>query len=104
MIIALQPYTKRKTMAKSKIDLNALLEDIQDEPPSPSVPTRGARARRAVAEDVSEPTVLVGANLHPRYARNLAFLHAETGRSKKELMQEALDLLFRAKGGPNLEL
>ncbi len=93
-------------MTKPKPNLNALLEDIPDEPPSPSVPTRGARARRGVVEDVSEPepTVLVGANLHPRYARNLAFLHAETGRSKKELLQEALDLLFRAKGGPNLEL
>jgi hypothetical protein len=46
--------------------------------------------------------VLVGANLPPKYARNLAFLHAETGRSKKELLQEALDDFFVKKGGRNL--
>lgn len=48
--------------------------------------------------------VLVGANLSPVYARNLALLHAETGRTKKDLLQEALDMLFRAKGGKALGL
>jgi hypothetical protein len=47
---------------------------------------------------------LVGANLPPAYARNLALLHAETGRSKKDLLQEALDMLFTAKGGAALKL
>jgi hypothetical protein len=31
-------------------------------------------------------------------------LHAETGRSKKELLQEALDMLFTAKAGAGLKL
>lgn len=87
-------------MAKPKPNLNALFDGIPDEP-NPSVPTRAGH--RGVIPN-TERTVLVGANLSPRYARNLAFLHAETGCSKKELLQEALDLLFRAKGGPNLEL
>jgi hypothetical protein len=91
-------------VAKPKPNLNALLEDIPADEPNPSVPTRGARARLRGVVQNTERTVLIGANLSPRYARNLAFLHAETGRSKKELVQEALDLLFRAKGGPNLDL
>jgi hypothetical protein len=51
----------------------------------------------------NEPTVLVGANLPPIYARNLALLHAETGRSKKQLLQEALDMFFTAKGGAGIK-
>ncbi|AXV18543.1 hypothetical protein CYG48_22155 (plasmid) [Neorhizobium sp. SOG26] len=60
------------------------------------------RSRRNAGPS-SEPTVLVGANLPPIYARNLALLHAETGRSKKQLLQEALDMLFTAKGGAGIK-
>ena len=52
----------------------------------------GERRRRAPAEE--GPTVMVGANLAPIYARGIAYLHAKTGRSKKDLVQEAYDLLF----------
>lgn len=45
-----------------------------------------------------EQTVMVGANLPKTYARQLAHLHAETGRSKKALVQEGLNLLFAAHG------
>lgn len=67
-----------------------------------------ARAPVAAAEPVADvaerKTRLVGANLPPRYARNLALLSAETGRDKKELLQEALDWLFTSKGGRALDL
>jgi hypothetical protein len=63
----------------------------------------GPAPRLADSRDMSG-LVLVGANLSPSYARNLALLHAETGRTKKELIQEALDMLFRAKGGRALGL
>ena len=59
--------------------------------------------RRGRSKGASEQrTVLVGANLPPSYARNLALLHAETGKTKKELLQEALDMLFVQKGGHRL--
>lgn len=85
-------------MAKAKPNLIGLLDNIPDAPPPPAQPGRTRRA-----EPAAEPTVLVGANLPPRYARNIAILHAETGRSKKELMQEALDMLFTAKGGAGIK-
>lgn len=37
---------------------------------------------------------LIGAELPPVYQENVRLLHATTGRPKKELMQEALDMLF----------
>ncbi|WP_367957663.1 ribbon-helix-helix domain-containing protein [Aquibium pacificus] len=64
--------------------------------------TRQSR-ERPYADAGTEKTVLVGANLPPAYARNLAYLHAETGRSKKQLLQEALDMLFTAKGGAGIK-
>lgn len=84
-------------MAKKQPSLAGVLDDL---PPAPVPAPVVARARRAAASSEPDPTptALVGANLHPSYARNLAMLHAETGRSKKDLLQEALDLLFTAKG------
>lgn len=93
-------------MAKAKPNLIGLLDDIPDEPP-PAIsrprprPSRIRKETEPVVE--GQPTVLVGANLPPAYARNLALLHAETGRTKKELLQEALDLLFTAKGGAGIK-
>ena len=77
------------------------LASVLDGLPEPVRPqTQTPPARRAKAQDKPEQgTVLVGANLPPSYARNLALLHAETGRTKKELLQEALDMLFVQKGG-----
>lgn len=80
-----------------KPSLAGVLDDLPAEPAPSPVPSR-ARRRPLEPATPPEPTALVGANLHPSYARNLAFLHAETGRSKKLLLQEALDLLFVAKG------
>lgn len=88
-------------MAKSKPNLAATLDGLPDNPAPSQIVDVPARRRRATAQ---ESTVLVGANLPPRYARNLAMLHAETGRGKKELIQEALDMLFTAKASPNIRL
>lgn len=89
-------------MAKPKPNLNVAVEDIPERP-APITAQRSTRPRRDMTEAASQ-TVLVGANLEPRYARNLALLHAETGKSKKELLQKALDMLFTSAGGANLKL
>lgn len=85
-------------MAK-KPNLSAALDNLpaieQRNTQPPTRPRRGA-------SPALDNTVLVGANLAPSYARNLALLHAETGRSKKDLLQEALDMLFVSKGGAQL--
>lgn len=80
-------------MAKPKPNLAGLLDDLPDATPAAEQTSKPKASAPAGA------TVLVGANLPPAYARNLALLHAETGRSKKELLQEALDMLFVSKGG-----
>lgn len=88
-------------MAK-KSNLAASLDDVLSSASVVVTPSTPAPRRRSnTAADTTE-TVLVGANLPPRYARNLALLHAETGKSKKELLTEALDMLFVAKAGKNL--
>lgn len=85
---------------KPKPNLAFVLDDI---PPQEAPKQR--RRRKSSEVEASDPvTVLVGANLDPSYAQNLAFLHAETRRSKKDLLQEALDMLFVAKGGRYLKL
>ena len=84
-------------MGKPKPNLAGVLDDLPQpirEAPAAAKPTKEAPHQGG--------TVLVGANLSPSYARNLALLSAETGRSKKQLLQEALDMLFVKAGGPNL--
>ena len=85
-------------MAPKKPNLAAALDVI--EPPRAAM-TAAARPRRSEPADAGD-TVLVGANLPPAYARNLAILHAETGKSKKELLQEALKMLFVSQGGRSI--
>lgn len=58
--------------------------------------------RRRSSTGAQHETVLVGANLPPRYAANIRILHAETGKDKKVILAEALDMYFAAKGGANL--
>lgn len=85
-------------MAKPKVNLASVLDDMPERAPAPSIVPAPRRARPESAPTEEEATTLVGANLPPLYARNLAMLHAETGRSKKQLLREALDMLFVAKG------
>lgn len=47
---------------------------------------------------ITEGNSLVAANLPVGYGRALAVLAAEEGVTKKDLMQEAFDLLFKARG------
>lgn len=95
-------------MAKKQPNVAAFLDTVLTrEPEAPAVisqqePARRRRQSSAQQEGQGEKTVLVGANLPPRYARNLAMLHAETGKDKKALLMEALDNFFVAKGGPRL--
>lgn len=89
-------------MAKPKPNLAGLLDHIP-EAPEPSAVRPAARSQRRDVSPADGPTVLVGANLPPTYARNLAILHAETGRSKKQLLREALDMLFTAKAGAGIK-
>lgn len=88
-------------MAK-KPDVRQFLDDALARAPAEDAQQEPAPRRRISAAGQGEKTVLVGANLPPRYARNLAMLHAETGKDKKALLMEALDNLFVAKGGPRL--
>lgn len=52
------------------------------------------------AATAGKPVSMVGANLPARYGRGLALAHAHTGKVKKELLKEALEMLF-AKYGVN---
>lgn len=87
-------------MAKPKPNLAGAFDGLT----MPEPARAPSRARRVAPASEATETVLVGANLPPRYARNLAMLHAETGKSKKELLQEALDMFFVSKGGVGLKL
>jgi len=90
-------------MAKKQPNVAAFLDEALTRAPVEAAPQQEpAPRRRSAAAGQAEKTVLVGANLPPRYARNLAMLHAETGKDKKALLMEALDNLFVAKGGPRL--
>lgn len=87
-------------MAKPKPSIAAAFDSLPTAPTEKAPSPRMRKGRTSSAENL----VLVGANLPTSYARNLALLHAETGRTKKELLQEALDLLFVAKGGAALRI
>lgn len=91
-------------MAKKQPNVAAFLDTALAREPETrgAAPEQEPAARRRSSARQGEKTVLVGANLPPRYARNLAMLHAETGKDKKALLMEALDNFFVAKGGPRL--
>lgn len=82
-------------MAKPKANLSGALDLAKVEPtpaPAAAEPERrtGGRPRR------NEETRLVGAQLSLRYSKSLNLLSAETGKSNRELLEEALDKLFVA--------
>lgn len=89
-------------MAKPKSNLDAALRlvDVQEAPPpvavEASTPRTSGRPRR------TEKTKLVGAQLGLRYSKSLNMLAAETGKSNRVLLEEALDKLFVAYGAKEL--
>ena len=71
----------------------AFKQDSHLQPTSTAQPKAGNGKRL-----VTEGTALVAANLPVAYQRTIAILAAESGISKKDLMQEAFDMLFKARG------
>lgn len=72
---------------------NALKADEHLQPVAAAVQKAG-NGRRLITEGTS----LVAANLPVQYNRRITMLAAEESVTKKDLMQEAFDLLFAARG------
>lgn len=83
-------------MAK-KASLANALDDVTPPPAAPE-PVREAVSRPAPIPS-REGTVLVGAHLPARYGKAMKLLSAETGLTQRELLEEALKMLFVKKGG-----
>lgn len=82
-------------MAK-KANLANALDDVT---PAPVVSVAMVR-REAKAPPIPsrEGMALVGAHLPAKYQKAMKLLSAETDKSQRELLAEALDMLFVAKG------
>ena len=79
--------------AKQSRFANALKDDEHLQPVAAPVQKAG-NGRRLITEGTS----LIAANLPVIYNRRITMLAAEEGVTKKDLMQEAFDLLFAARG------
>lgn len=84
-------------MAK-KANLASALDDVTPAPVE-RVQATPHTARRTLVIPSREGTVLVGAHLPAKYGKALKLLSAESDRSQRDLLQQALDMLFVAKGG-----
>ena len=76
-----------------------------DKPPAKPTkkPGRAARAKTAVPA-VDEPTTLVGAHLPVPFGRQLRIIAAEEGQDNKQLIAEALNLLFVKKNKAKIKI
>ncbi|MBZ0261060.1 MAG: hypothetical protein K8F90_10720 [Hyphomicrobiales bacterium] len=83
-------------MAKSKTNLNAALEVAAVEVVA-SAPAPRPTLKYPVPPS-REGTTLVGAHLAGKYGRTLKLLSATTGQTQRQLLEEALDMLFTKKG------
>jgi hypothetical protein len=83
-------------MAKpqQKPSLQGAFDDDTHLQPVTTATQKAGNGKRLITEGNS----LVAANLPVGYGRALAVLAAEEGVTKKDLMQEAFDLLFKARG------
>lgn len=79
-------------MAAKKANLASALDDVT---PAPSMPVRH---ERPATVSTRQGTSLVGAHLPAKYQKALKILSAESGKSQRDLLAEALDMLFVAKG------
>ncbi len=82
-------------MAK-KANLANALDDVTPAP-RVSVTTTGREANTAPIA-ARAGMALVGAHLPAKYQKAMKLLSAETDKSQRELLAEALDMLFVAKG------
>lgn len=80
--------------AAKKSPLANAFKDDEDLQPITSPVQKAGNGRRLITEGTS----LVAANLPVQYNRRITMLAAEEGVTKKDLMQEAFDLLFAARG------
>lgn len=83
-------------MAK-KANLASALDDVTPTPIE-RVQTVSPAARRTPVIPSREGTVLVGAHLPAKYGKALKLLSAESEVSQRDLLRQALDMLFVAKG------
>ncbi|MGG7519711.1 ribbon-helix-helix domain-containing protein [Allorhizobium undicola] len=81
--------------AAKKSPLANAFKDDEDLQPVASPVQKAGNGRRLITEGTS----LVAANLPVQYNRRITMLAAEEGVTKKDLMQEAFDLLFATRGG-----
>ena len=80
--------------AKKNNPLANAFKDDEDLQPVAAPIQKAGNGRRLITEGTS----LVAANLPVQYNRRITMLAAEEGVTKKDLMQEAFDLLFAARG------
>ena len=76
-----------------------------DKPPAKPTkkPGRAARAKTA-GPAADEPTTLVGAHLPVPFGRQLRIIAAEEGQDNKQLIAEALNLLFVKKNKAKIKI
>lgn len=90
-------------MARKAANLASALEAVTPAPAAPTARTSGAEPQTApIPSRVG--TALVGAHLPTRYQRALKVLSAETGVSQRDLLEQALDMLFVAKGARDMSV
>lgn len=84
-------------MAAKKANLANALDDVTPKPaaPAPVLVEQDAPKRGPIPS--REGTALVGAHLPARYQKALKLLAVETEKSQRDLIAEALDMLFVAK-------
>lgn len=87
-------------MAK-KANLANALDDVTPAPAAPK--PRAVESQPATPVKPSrEGTALIGAHLPARYGKAMKLLSAETGQTQRELLEEALKMLFVKKGARGL--
>ncbi|MBY5819925.1 hypothetical protein ELG63_36355 [Rhizobium leguminosarum] len=89
---------------KPKPSLLSALDAVTPAPvaATPTVETPVEPVKRVGAIPSRESTVLVGAHLPAPYGKALKLLSAETGQSQRDLIEEALKMLFVKKGARTL--
>ncbi len=81
-----------------KANLANALDDVTPAPVKAAPPVIEERAPARPPIPSRKGTVLVGAHLPARYGRAMKLLSAESGQTQRELLEEALDMLFVKKG------